>query len=331
MWQRFTHDARKVVFYAQEEAGRLGQAYVSAEHFLLGLTREPGSAAAIVLDRLGVSSDRLRTDVLARAEKSTDLTHHDMQLSVGAKRVIDLAYDEARRLENEFIGTEHLLIGMIRDDGGLPASVLSALGVDLDVVRNAVDVLQAERRAGAGDAPSGRDPVEIGSQHDTGMRDRRRLRPGVNSGGLRRAPTHDVPFRVEVEAATRLAALLGQSHVTPVHLAVVLFSDPPPAVTKLLGDFGVDPQALLAQFPEADATTPAQHPTRPLLSYEAGYVLTRAVEKAWGLFHDAVAGREHLLMALIEEPQTVGVVLRAAGLEPYCVLQDIIRLREKGD
>jgi hypothetical protein len=88
---------------------------------------------------------------------------------------------------------------------------------------------------------------------------------------------------------------------------------------------------LLAQFPEADATTPSDRPTTPSMSYEAGYVLTRAVEKAWGIFQDTVVGREHLLMALIEEPHTVGTVLRAAGLEPYGVLQDMIRLREKGD
>jgi ATP-dependent Clp protease ATP-binding subunit ClpC len=141
MWQRFTERARKVVFYAQEESGRLGDNYVSTEHLLLGLIRENDSVAARILDRLGVSLARIRTEI-ERQVTQGDGRKGEMQLTPRAKRVIDLAYDEARQLNNNYIGTEHILLGLIREGEGLAGRVLAKLGVDLEMTRREISEVQ---------------------------------------------------------------------------------------------------------------------------------------------------------------------------------------------
>ena len=142
MWQRFTERARRVVFFAQEEAGRLGENYVSTEHLLLGLVRENDSVAARILDRMGVSLGRIRSEIERQVTRGDGRLGQDMQLTPRAKRVIDLAYDEARNLNNNYIGTEHLLLGLIREGEGLAGRVLQKLGVDLERTRREVMNLQ---------------------------------------------------------------------------------------------------------------------------------------------------------------------------------------------
>ena len=130
MWQRFTERARRVVFFAQEEAGRLGENEVSTEHLLLGLVREDDSVAARILTRLHVSCAKVRSEVDRQVTRGEGRLGNEMQLTPRAKRVIDLAYDEARNLKNEYIGTEHLLLGIIREGEGLAGMVLKKLGVE---------------------------------------------------------------------------------------------------------------------------------------------------------------------------------------------------------
>ncbi|MDO8683745.1 MAG: ATP-dependent Clp protease ATP-binding subunit [Armatimonadota bacterium] len=142
MWQRFTERARRVVFFAQEEAGRLGENYVSTEHLLLGLVRESDSVAARILERMGVSLSKIRTEIERQVSRGDGRLGQDMQLTPRAKRVIDLAYDEARQLNNNYIGTEHLLLGLIREGDGLAGRVLAKLGVDIERTRREVMSLQ---------------------------------------------------------------------------------------------------------------------------------------------------------------------------------------------
>ena len=173
MWQRFTERARRVVFFAQEEAGRLGENYVSTEHLLLGLVRENDSVASRILDRMGVSLSRIKSEVERQVSRGDGRLGQDMQLTPRAKRVIDLAYDEARQLNNNYIGTEHLLLGLIREGEGLAGRVLAKLGVDIERTRREVMSLQdgdtALSPAGGGRARSrtptldefGRDLTEL--------------------------------------------------------------------------------------------------------------------------------------------------------------------------
>ncbi len=142
MWQRFTERARKVVFYAQEEAQKYGEGYVSTEHLLLGLVRESDSVAARVLERMQVGLGRVREEIEEQLHRGEQRPSQEMALTPRAKRVIDLAYDEARNLNNNYIGTEHLLLGLIREGDGLAGRVLGKLGVDLDRARREVMALQ---------------------------------------------------------------------------------------------------------------------------------------------------------------------------------------------
>src|SRR6266566_2826299 len=142
MWQRFTERARRLVFFAQEEAGRLGENYVSTEHLLLGMLRENDSVAASILDRLGVSLGRIRSEVERQVTRGDGRLGQDMQLTPRAKRVIDMAYDEARTLSNNYIGTEHLLLGLIREGEGLAGRILNKLGLAIDSARKEVMRLQ---------------------------------------------------------------------------------------------------------------------------------------------------------------------------------------------
>jgi len=157
MWQRFTERARKVVFYAQEEAQKFGEGYVSTEHLLLGLVRESDSVAARVLEKLGVSLNRIRAEVEKQLPRGDARPSQDMTLTPRAKRVIDLAYDEARNLNNNYIGTEHLLLGLIREGDGLAGRVLAKLGVELEKARREVMSLQdneTQSKAGSGSRAS---------------------------------------------------------------------------------------------------------------------------------------------------------------------------------
>src|SRR5918998_1575949 len=139
MWHRFTEKARRIVFFAQEEAARLGESYVGTE---LGLLRDQASVAGRILEKLGVSPEQIRADIERQITRGHGNLGQDMQLTPRAKRVIDLAYEEARQLNNNYIGTEHLLLGLIREGDGLAARVLVKLGADLERARREVCAMQ---------------------------------------------------------------------------------------------------------------------------------------------------------------------------------------------
>jgi hypothetical protein len=144
VWERFTERARRVVFFAQEEAARLGENHVGTEHLLLGLTRDNDTPAARILDRLGVPQARLRSEIVGRLTRGPGNLGQDMQLTPQAKRSIDLAIEEARRSGNHYIGTEHLLLGLIGEEEGLGGKVLRRLGADLQRARTILAGMQSE-------------------------------------------------------------------------------------------------------------------------------------------------------------------------------------------
>jgi hypothetical protein len=144
MWQHFTERAKRVVFYAQEEAGKRGTNEVSTEHLLLGLLRENDHVAARMLDRMGVSHGRIRTEVEHKLTWGNSSVSLDKLLTPQAKHAIDLSHNEARLLENNYIGTEHLLLGLIREEEAIAGRVLAQLGVSLEAARCEIRKIQAE-------------------------------------------------------------------------------------------------------------------------------------------------------------------------------------------
>ena len=144
MWQRFTERARKAVFYAQEEAVKWNQPFVSPEHLLLGLIREDDSFAVRILDRIGISRDIIRAEVERQMIHGEGGQGKDLQLTPRAKKVVDLAYAESGRLKNNYIGGEHLLLGLIAEGEGLAARVLTELGMTLETTREQVQKSQED-------------------------------------------------------------------------------------------------------------------------------------------------------------------------------------------
>jgi ATP-dependent Clp protease ATP-binding subunit ClpC len=137
-FDRFTERARKVLTLAQEEAQRFNHNYIGTEHLLLGLVREGDGVAAKVLSNLGVDLTKVRSAVEFIIGRGDRPTSGEIGLTPRAKKVIELAVDEARRLGHHYIGTEHLLLGLIREGEGIAAGVLESLGVNLEKVRSEV-------------------------------------------------------------------------------------------------------------------------------------------------------------------------------------------------
>jgi ATP-dependent Clp protease ATP-binding subunit ClpC len=134
-FDKFTERARRVLTLAQEEALRFNHNYIGTEHLLLGLVREGEGVAAKVLANLGVELNKVRSAVEFIIGRGDRAVMGEIGLTPRAKKVIELAVDEARRLGHHYIGTEHLLLGLVREGEGIAAGVLESLGVSLDKVR----------------------------------------------------------------------------------------------------------------------------------------------------------------------------------------------------
>ena len=151
-FEKFSEKARRVLSLAQEEAQRFNHTYIGTEHILLGLVRETDGVAARVLVNLDVELSKIRSAVefiIGRGERTPT---GEIGLTPRAKKVIELAVDEARRLNHNYIGTEHLLIGLMREGEGVPAGVLESLGVTLDKIRAETSRLlsQGSQQSGRG-------------------------------------------------------------------------------------------------------------------------------------------------------------------------------------
>ena len=181
-FDKFTERARRVLTLAQEEAQRFNHNYIGTEHLLLGLVREGDGVAAKVLANLGVELNKVRSAVEFIIGRGDRAVLGEIGLTPRAKKVIELAVDEARRLNHHYIGTEHLLLGLVREGEGIAAGVLESLGVNLERVRaETTRILSPEhaaerrRRRALIDAHADRRPARHGPD---GGRARRQARPG---------------------------------------------------------------------------------------------------------------------------------------------------------
>src|SRR5579872_5344147 len=154
MFERFTEKAIKVIMLAQEEARRLGHNFVGTEQILLGLIGEGTGIAAKTLKSMGVNLKDARVEVEKIIGRGSGFVAVEIPFTPRAKRVLELSWDEARQLGHNYIGTEHLLLGLIREGEGVAARVLTNLGVDPAKVRvQTTSLLGAE---GQPPAPKGK-------------------------------------------------------------------------------------------------------------------------------------------------------------------------------
>jgi ATP-dependent Clp protease ATP-binding subunit ClpC len=177
MFERFTEKAIKVIMLAQEEARRLGHNFVGTEQILLGLVGEGTGIAAKTLKGMGINLKEARAEVEKIIGRGSGFVAVEIPFTPRAKRVLELSWDEARQLGHNYIGTEHLLLGLIREGEGVAAKVLESLGVDLSKLRsNLIRMLGETRGSSAAGGGSGSSSASSSSS---------------SSGGKTKTPTLD--------------------------------------------------------------------------------------------------------------------------------------------
>ena len=176
MFERFTDRARRVVVLAQEEARMLDHNYIGTEHLLLGLIHEGEGVAAKALEALGISLDAVRQQVEAIIGRGQQAPSGHIPFTPRAKRVLELSLRESGQLGHNYIGTEHILLGLVREGEGVAAQVLVTLGADEQRVRQQViQVLHGYqgKEATRGGGPSG--PASHGNRTPPDEHETRRL------------------------------------------------------------------------------------------------------------------------------------------------------------
>jgi ATP-dependent Clp protease ATP-binding subunit ClpC len=149
MFERFTDRARRVVVLAQDEARVLSHDYIGTEHLLLGLIREGHGLAAKAMEPLGISLDSVRQQVEETVSRGQQAPSGHIPFTPQAKNVLRLALSESMALDHHYIGTEHILLGLMREGDGVAAQVLAQRGADLDQVRQQVLQLLRDYQARA--------------------------------------------------------------------------------------------------------------------------------------------------------------------------------------
>src|SRR3954466_13029745 len=156
MFERFTERARQVVVLAQEEARTLKHNYIGTEHILLGLLREEEGLAARVLESLDITVERVRAQVVRIVGSGEEVTSGQIPFTPRAKKVLELALREALSLGHNYIGTEHILLGLVRENEGVAARILLDFDADSEKIRNEVIRMLSgpggRRQGGGGEA-----------------------------------------------------------------------------------------------------------------------------------------------------------------------------------
>ncbi len=245
MFERFTNRARHVVVLAQEEARRLRHNYIGTEHILLGLLGEPGGLAAQALDRFGMSLAGAREEVKAIVGTGEKAPSGHIPFTPRAKKTLELALREAQQLRHNYIGTEHIVLGLIREGDGVAAQILKEHG-SLMAIRGAVlDLL-----------PAGQ------AQATRGLRWLRR-RPGAGEPGEPDTPEDTTELRTTPAADTSLgeaARLAGPNPVGSHHLLLAALGDPDTAAARALAALGVDLDQARDALRRADVTGTSDEP-----------------------------------------------------------------------
>jgi ATP-dependent Clp protease ATP-binding subunit ClpA len=279
-FDRFNDRAKRVLALAQDEAVRFNHNYIGTEHLLLGLVREGEGAAARVLDSLGIELSKVRMSVESMIGRGDPAVRpSEITLSPRTKKVIELAIDEARKLGHSHVGTEHLLLGLVREGGHVGAKVLESLGVTLEKVRAQVIAVVGQPHGQGG---------PVADPHDV---------PATGPFDLLDRPARRVLGLAEEEARQMRHNWIGTEHV----LIAVLRSDG--VAQRALQELGVTlDQARAGVFKavpprETDVTGITVTPrVRTLI----GKAIMLAAPVA-----DLVKP-EHLLLALVTDPDGIG-------------------------
>src|SRR5579885_833597 len=269
MFERFTDRARRVVVLAQEEARLLNHNYIGTEHILLGLLRESDGVAARVLERAGVSTDAVRDKVMTIVgEGASDIpaTGH-IPFTPRSKKVLELSLREALQLGHNYIGTEHILLGLVREGDGVAANVLVSLGLELSWVRQSV------------------------------IAELSRITPPGQMRGMGPPRTPETP--AAVKAGVQARRLAAGSAVGSQHYLLALLAQEDSLAARALADLGVTKEAVEARLAQLEPTgtsdeTPEQAGARRIGLRVEGQLLMLEIDdpKLASALQEAMVGRK---------------------------------------
>jgi ATP-dependent Clp protease ATP-binding subunit ClpA len=318
-FQKFTERARRALSFSQEEAQRFNHNYIGTEHLLLGLTREREGVAAIVLARMGVELERARAAVEHIIGRGDRMVMGDIGLTPRAKKVIELAVDEARLLEHPFVGTEHILLGLVREGEGIAAGALVRLGAQLDQVRSQVLVTLA------GDVPSERvvGPASIVASPRQAAAGEQWIAERAEQAARLREQLDEVA-RAALERAESEAGRRGHPEVGNDHLLLALLGDADSVTAAALREVGMN-------IPGARSRVAALlGPDGPALAAppELDPQVRATVRNAIGLasLNARPAGAPYLLLSLLDRDVVARWLLTRLGAPPEPLRAALLRL-----
>ena len=222
-FDKFTERAKRSLMFAQEEARRLNHNHVGTEHLLLGLVREDKGSAAAVLNGMGVDLTKVRNAVELTEGRGERAESGDISLTSHAKKAIELAFDEARRLGHNYIGTEHFLLGIEGEGEGMATGILEALGVSPVAVRDALEFTAEPRE-------------RVAPQRERVSEERVEFTPGA---------------RKAVRLAAEEARRLGHDQVGTGHLLLGLVREGEGLAASILQSLGANLQRMRQQVRQA--------------------------------------------------------------------------------
>ncbi len=312
-FDRFTERARKVLTLAQEEAQRFSHNYIGTEHLLLGLVREGEGVAAKVLSNFGIELTKVRSAVEFIIGRGEHQVMGEIGLTPRAKKVIALAIDEARRLGHHYVGTEHLLLGLIREGEGIASGVLESLGVTLDKVRaEVIKVLTQTENV----PHHGVQPEASPSAADTGQ---------PSSGFSGSFDRFTERARTVLTLAQEEAQRFNHIYIGTEHLLLGLVREGEGVAAKVLSNLGIELTNVRSQVEYIIGRGERQVMGEIGLTPRSKKVIELAVDEARRLGHHYV-GTEHLLLGLIREGEGVAAgVLESLGANLEKVRSAVIK------
>lgn len=309
MFERFTDRARRVLVFAQEEAIRLGHEHVGTEHLLLGIVREGEGVAAKALEALGVGLPEVGERVGAVIGRGEAPVAEQPDFTLAAKRVLELALREAQQLGHDYIGTEHVLLGMVREGEGVAAQVLGQLGTSLPAVRS--QVIQSVSGRAVGEPGQGAAMAPGGDQQ-----------AWQEDGWTLLASGTESTWRA-LGLARQEAAVDAHPAVEVSDLVMGVLRAGDPQVNAALEEAGA---VTALDDLDPDATDAADPPALPL-SAQARDALARAVRRA---DDDAAAlGPVHLLLGCLSvlDAEAVSAVAARLGVEAGQLMEHLSQPR----
>jgi len=327
-FDKFTDRARRALQTAQEQAVRLGHGQITAEHLVLGVIHDPSAVATRALQRLHVNLAELGQAATSAARQPS--SEPPGGLSSGARKVIELAVDEARALDHHYVGTEHLLLGLVREGNNALAKVLQPREEAVQRARAAIVAVlnEPKPRPDAGSGPAAT-PTTLTLEASAEEREQllHQVRAFLVDPASRPAETAAGLFGRLSDAALQVlqyahaeARQLNHNYIGTEHILLGLVHDPESAAGRLLTDLGADLTKTrnAVEFIIGRGETPLGD--QPALTPRAQKVLFLALDEAQRLGH-AQAGAEHLLLGVIRE----GEGIASGVLESLVVSSDRIR------